>query len=294
VIAAAPRGWLIDVSIVLILIGALSKSAIVPMHFWLPGAMAAPTPVSAYLHAAAMVKAGVYLVARLAPGFAETPAWHPIVLTLGVASMLVAGWRALQVYDLKLLLAFGTVSQLGFIIVLVGTGSHDAALAGMTMMLAHALFKASLFMVVGIIDHATGTRDIRRLAGLGRRNKLLLLIGAGDNGKTTIVDAVVTALGDYAAQVSDQVLTAGVGDHPTEQMDLMGLWLAIMEELPGRRYVNVGRLKKVVGTSQYYDRDTDPDMAQEGMTGLQEFMVKPERRDQILERMEKTRKRIFG
>ena len=168
-IAAAPRGWLIDVAIVLILIGALSKSAIVPMHFWLPGAMAAPTPVSAYLHAAAMVKAGVYLVARLAPGFAETPAWRPIVLTLGVASMLVAGWRALRAYDLKLLLAFGTVSQLGFIIVLVGTGSHDAALAGMTMMLAHALFKASLFMVVGIIDHAAGTRDMRKLAHLGNR-----------------------------------------------------------------------------------------------------------------------------
>ena len=176
VIAAAPRGWLIDVSIVLILIGALSKSAIVPMHFWLPGAMAAPTPVSAYLHAAAMVKAGVYLVARLAPGFAETPAWHPIVLTLGVASMLVAGWRALQVYDLKLLLAFGTVSQLGFIIVLVGTGSHDAALAGMTMMLAHALFKASLFMVVGIIDHAAGTRDMRKLAHLGNRVPVLAAI----------------------------------------------------------------------------------------------------------------------
>ena len=80
----------------LILIGALSKSAIVPMHFWLPGAMAAPTPVSAYLHAAAMVKAGVYLVARLAPGFAETAAWHPIVLVLGIASMLLAGWRAFR------------------------------------------------------------------------------------------------------------------------------------------------------------------------------------------------------
>ena len=176
VIAAAPRGWLVDVAIVLILIGALSKSAIVPMHFWLPGAMAAPTPVSAYLHAAAMVKAGVYLVARLAPGFAETAAWHPIVLVLGIASMLLAGWRALQVYDLKLLLAFGTVSQLGFIIVLVGTGSHDAALAGTTMMLAHALFKASLFMVVGIIDHATRTRDIRKLAGLGNRVPVLAAI----------------------------------------------------------------------------------------------------------------------
>ncbi|WP_281182183.1 proton-conducting transporter membrane subunit, partial [Aldersonia kunmingensis] len=122
VIAEAPRGWLVNVAIVLILIGALSKSAIVPTHFWLPGAMAAPTPVSAYLHAAAMVKAGVYLVARLAPGFADIPPWRPMVLILGLASVLLAGWRALQANDLKLLLAFGTVSQLGLMILLVGLG----------------------------------------------------------------------------------------------------------------------------------------------------------------------------
>lgn len=171
--AQPPSGLAVNVAVVLILIGALSKSAVVPLHFWLPGAMAAPTPVSAYLHAAAMVKAGVYLIARLAPVFAENPVWHPLVLTLGVASMLLAGLRALEVVDLKLVLAFGTVSQLGFLVVLVGIGTPDAALAGVAMIVAHALFKACLFMVVGIIDHGAGTRDLRRLSGLGRRAPVL-------------------------------------------------------------------------------------------------------------------------
>jgi multicomponent Na+:H+ antiporter subunit A len=178
-IAAPPTGLAASVGVVLVLVGALSKSAIVPMHFWLPGAMAAPTPVSAYLHAAAMVKAGVYLVARLTPGFADAPPWRPIVVTLGLLTMLLAGWRAVREYDLKLILAFGTVSQLGLITLMVGAGGGDLMLAGLAMLCAHAMFKAALFMVVGIIDHATGTRDIRRLAGLGRRNKLLLLIGLG-------------------------------------------------------------------------------------------------------------------
>ncbi|GAA5101744.1 Na+/H+ antiporter subunit A [Nocardia iowensis] len=171
--AQPPTGLAVNVAVVLILIGALSKSAVVPLHFWLPGAMAAPTPVSAYLHAAAMVKAGVYLVARLAPVFADNPVWHPLVLTLGVASMLLAGLRSLEVVDLKLVLAFGTVSQLGFLIVLVGIGTPDAALAGIALIVAHALFKACLFMVVGIIDHGAGTRDLRRLSGLGRRAPVL-------------------------------------------------------------------------------------------------------------------------
>lgn len=171
-----PSGTAVTVAVVLLLVGALSKSAIVPLHFWLPGAMAAPTPVSAYLHAAAMVKAGVYLIARLAPAFADYPLWHPIVLTLGAATMILAGWRALQVTDLKLVLAFGTVSQLGFIVVLVGIGTPAAALAGVAMIVAHALFKAALFMVVGIIDHGAGTRDLRQLTGLGGREPRLLWI----------------------------------------------------------------------------------------------------------------------
>ena len=166
-VAAPPTGVAASVAVVLVLFGALSKSAIVPMHFWLPGAMAAPTPVSAYLHAAAMVKAGVYLVARMTPGFADLPPWRPMVVTLGVVTVLLAGWRAVREYDLKLILAFGTVSQLGLISVMVGTGGGDMMLAGLTMLCAHAMFKAALFMVVGVIDHATGTRDIRRLAWLG-------------------------------------------------------------------------------------------------------------------------------
>ena len=176
-VAAPPTGTAASVGVVLVLVGALSKSAIVPLHFWLPGAMAAPTPVSAYLHAAAMVKAGVYLVARMAPGFADAAPWRPMVITLGLLTMLMAGWRAVREYDLKLILAFGTVSQLGLITVMVGGGSGDLLLAGLAMLCAHAMFKAALFMVVGIIDHATGTRDIRRLAGLGRRSKPLLVIG---------------------------------------------------------------------------------------------------------------------
>lgn len=178
VIADAPSGWLPGVAIVLILIGALSKSAIVPMHFWLPGAMAAPTPVSGYLHAAAMVKAGIYLVARLAPGFADSGPWRATVITLGLLSMILAGWRALRAFDLKLILAFGTVSQLGFLMVLVGIGSEKAMLAGLTMVIAHAMFKAALFMVVGIIDHTTHTRDIRKLAHLGKRAPILGVIAA--------------------------------------------------------------------------------------------------------------------
>lgn len=176
-VANPPTGLAASVAVVLILIGALSKSAIVPMHFWLPGAMAAPTPVSAYLHAAAMVKAGVYLIARMTPGFSDAPEWRPTVITLGVLTMLLAGWRAIREYDLKLILAFGTVSQLGLITVMVGSGGSEMMLAGLAMLCAHAMFKAALFMVVGIIDHSTGTRDIRRLAWLGERSKPLLVIG---------------------------------------------------------------------------------------------------------------------
>jgi multicomponent Na+:H+ antiporter subunit A len=178
-IAAPPMGVAASVGVVLVLVGALAKSAIVPMHFWLPGAMAAPTPVSAYLHAAAMVKAGVYLVARMAPGFADSPPWRPTVITLGVLTMLLAGWRAVREYDLKLILAFGTVSQLGLITIMVGAGGGDMMLAGLAMLCAHAMFKAALFMVVGVIDHATGTRDIRRLAWLGHRSRGVFVISVG-------------------------------------------------------------------------------------------------------------------
>ncbi len=176
VLADPPTSTATTVAVLLVLVGALSKSALVPLHFWLPGAMAAPTPVSAYLHAASMVKAGVYLVALLAPAFAGTPGWHLVLLVLGSATMLLGGARALRQLDLKLLLAYGTVSQLGFLVVLVGLGTRTAALAALAMLLAHAAFKASLFLVVGVIDHRTGTRDLRELSGL--RHRMPVLAGA--------------------------------------------------------------------------------------------------------------------
>lgn len=176
ILAAAPTGAAVTTAVVLLLAGAVSKSALVPFHFWLPGAMAAPTPVSAYLHAAAMVKAGVYLVAVLAPAFAATPMWRPVLLVLGPVTMLLGGWRALRQHDLKLLLAFGTVSQLGFMITVAGLGTRAAALAGLAVLVGHALFKSALFMIVGIIDHQAGTRDLRGLSGVGRRQPVLAAV----------------------------------------------------------------------------------------------------------------------
>ncbi|WP_137845943.1 Na+/H+ antiporter subunit A [Microbacterium sp. 2FI] len=168
-LADAPTGPVVDAALVLILVGALSKSAIFPFHFWLPGAMAAPTPVSAYLHAAAMVKAGIYLIARLAPVFAIAPTWRPIVIGLGVFTMLLGGFQALRETDLKRVLAFGTVSQLGLLTVVLGYGTRDAALAGLALLLSHALFKSALFLVVGVIDRQLSTRDIGELSGVGRQ-----------------------------------------------------------------------------------------------------------------------------
>ncbi|MEE1618067.1 Na+/H+ antiporter subunit A [Brachybacterium sp. J153] len=164
-------------AMLLVLVGALSKSAIVPTHFWLPGAMAAPTPVSAYLHAAAMVKAGVYLILRSAPALSHLEAISILLAVLGAATMLLGGWRALRQTDIKLLLAYGTVSQLGFLTAISGLATEDAVLAGISMLLAHAVFKAPLFMVVGIIDKKFGTRDLRVLQDVGRVAPVVALIG---------------------------------------------------------------------------------------------------------------------
>ncbi len=125
----AATGTAVAGGVICVLVGALSKSALIPFHFWLPSAMAAPTPVSAYLHAAAMVKAGVYLVLRLAPGLADVDPWRLLVAVLAVATMLLGGVQALRQTDLKLVLAYGTVSQLGFMVLLAGAGTYDAALA---------------------------------------------------------------------------------------------------------------------------------------------------------------------
>ncbi|MGN7860391.1 Na+/H+ antiporter subunit A [Microbacterium sp. 22303] len=177
ILEIAPTGPVVDAAIVLLLVGALSKSAIFPFHFWLPGAMAAPTPVSAYLHAAAMVKAGIYLIARFAPVFALSGPWRPITITLGVFTMLLGGVQALRETDLKRILAFGTVSQLGFFTVVLGYGTPDAMLAGLALVISHALFKSALFLIVGVIDRQLSTRDVNEISGVGRQAPLLAISG---------------------------------------------------------------------------------------------------------------------
>ncbi|MQA09742.1 MAG: DUF4040 domain-containing protein [Pseudonocardiaceae bacterium] len=173
IVANPPSGPSVNVALILLLVGAFTKSAQVPFHPWLPGAMVAPAPVSAYLHAAAMVKAGIYLLARFAPAFGDVPAWWVPAVLIGGWSMIFAGYRALLATDLKELLAYGTVSQLGMLTVLVAVGERTAALAGGAMLLAHGLFKSALFLAAGVLDRQTGSRDIRELSGLGRRMPVL-------------------------------------------------------------------------------------------------------------------------
>ncbi len=153
-------------ALILILLGAFTKSAQFPFHFWLPHAMAAPTPVSAYLHSATMVKAGLFLMARMWPVLAGTPEWFYIVATTGLVTMVLGAVIALFKDDLKALLAFSTVSHLGLITMLLGFGTKIAAVAAVFHIINHATFKAALFMSAGIVDHEAHTRDIKRLGGL--------------------------------------------------------------------------------------------------------------------------------
>ena len=153
-------------ALILLLGGAFTKSAQFPFHFWLPNAMEAPTPVSAYLHSATMVKAGVYLVMRLNPAFGDTVAWETILPIFGGTTLIVGTLLAIRQTDLKLMLAYTTVSSLGLMVMLTGFGSEFAASAAILYLIAHSMFKGALFMVAGLIDHEAGTRDVTKLGGL--------------------------------------------------------------------------------------------------------------------------------
>lgn len=153
-------------TLLLILMGAFTKSAQFPFHFWLPNAMAAPTPVSAYLHSATMVKAGIFLLARLLPIFAGATLYHNLVTFIGLFTLCMAAFFAIFKEDLKGLLAYSTISHLGLIVCLLGIGSPLAVAAAIFHIINHATFKAALFMIAGIIDHESGTRDLRKLSGL--------------------------------------------------------------------------------------------------------------------------------
>ena len=161
----------------LVFIGAFTKSAQFPFHFWLPGAMKAPTPVSAYLHSATMVKAGIFLLLRFTPILGDTQAWSYTLMIVGGITMVYAALHSLFRTDLKGILAYSTISALGILTFLIGLGTKEALIAASTFIIAHALYKATLFLVAGIIDHETGTRDITKLSGL--RKVLLPVFFAG-------------------------------------------------------------------------------------------------------------------
>jgi multicomponent K+:H+ antiporter subunit A len=166
------------VMLILVAIGAFTKSAQFPFHIWLPEAMSAPTPASAYLHSATMVKAGIYLMARLNPALGQTEMWFWLLTLVGMATMLAGAYLGLKQNDIKALLAYSTISQLGILMAMIGQDIEIAFKALIIGILAHALYKSALFMVAGIVDHETGTRDLRRLGGLRRSMPYTFAVGA--------------------------------------------------------------------------------------------------------------------
>ncbi|MDR7127878.1 multicomponent Na+:H+ antiporter subunit A [Algoriphagus sp. 4150] len=167
-------GWIIG----LLFLGAFTKSAQFPFHFWLPGAMKAPTPVSTYLHSATMVKAGIYLLARFTPLLGSTPWWNTTLIIVGAVTMVYAALHSVLRIDMKGILAYSTIAALGILVFLIGLGTEEALLAASVFILVHALYKATLFLVTGIVDHETGTRDVTALGGL-RKVMMPVAIAAG-------------------------------------------------------------------------------------------------------------------
>ncbi|NUL46271.1 DUF4040 family protein [Cellulosimicrobium funkei] len=204
----------------LIAIAAMTKSAQFPFHSWLPDAMAAITPVSAYLHAAAVVKAGIFLLLRFSPAFHDNVLWSVLLVTAGLITALVGGWRALQQHDLKKLMAYSTVSQLGLIVAAIGTGTEAGIAAALIHTIAHALFKSGLFMMVGVVDHATGTRDLRQMPVLRRAlpgTFAVTVLGAGAMAGIPPLfgfvskESIFTALNAWSSDWA----SAGIGNLPS-------------------------------------------------------------------------------
>lgn len=207
--------------LILVLIGAFTKSAQVPFHIWLPNAMEAPTPISAFLHSATMVKAGLYLVGRLFPLFSGTALWFGLVSGVGVATLITGSLLAVKQDDLKALLAYSTISQLWLIMTLFGLGTPLATSAAVFHLFNHAAFKGALFMAVGIIDHETGTRDINLLGGLGKRMPITAAV-------TGIAAFAMAGLPPFSGFVSKELFYEATL-HPEFSGWLAGLlpWLSV-------------------------------------------------------------------
>jgi multicomponent Na+:H+ antiporter subunit A len=219
--------------VLLVLAGCFTKSAQVPFHFWLPNAMAAPTPVSAYLHSATMVKAGVYLIARLSPALAGTPVWIWTLTLVGGATMLLGAVWALRQTDIKSMLAYTTVSGLGSLVMFLGSNVPVAVVAASTFLIVHAFYKAALFLVIGIIEKQTGTREIDRLGGLGRALPVTwavtLLAGFAMAGFPPLLGFIGKELKyeGALAVASEPLLVAGVAVLSNAFMVAVGLAIAL-------------------------------------------------------------------
>ena len=223
--------------LVLVFAGAFTKSAQVPFHFWLPSAMEAPTPVSAYLHSATMVKAGIYLLARFSPVLGGSDLWLYVVTSFGAVTMLVSAYQALHQTDLKKILAYSTVSVLGTLTLLIGLGSKLAIQAAMVFLVAHILYKAALFLVAGSIDHETGTRDIRQLGGLRKTMPIICAgaaVGALSMAGLPPFFGFVGKEALYEALTHDNVLVTVVGVL-TSMLLFAVAWLAGSGRFPGTR-----------------------------------------------------------
>jgi len=239
--------------LILILAGAFTKSAQTPFHFWLPNAMEAPTPVSAYLHSATMVKAGVYLLARLSPVLAGSDLWFWSVTAVGTITMMTGAVLAIQELDLKRILAYSTVAALGVLVMLLGIGSTQAMAAAVTFLLAHALYKGALFLVAGAVDHATGTRDVEQLSGLGKSMPL------------TAAAAIITALSmaglpPFFGFIGKELLYEAVLHSPTKLVLVGAAVVASMLFFV---------VAMVVGIGPFFGRaDERANLAHEGPAGL--------------------------
>ncbi len=211
--------WLATATLALIMLGAFGKSAQFPFQFWLPGAMAAPTPVSTYLHSATMVKLGVFLSVRMFPVFHEMALWLPLVAGVGFFTMLLGAFLALKSNDLKEILAFSTVSQLGFLIGFYGLGGSQGLRLDLLHVLSHVFYKGALFMVAGIIDHAAGTRDVRKLGGLARHLPLTAASGL-------IAAAALAGIPLTTGFISKELMLAGLGHAYAEKGGLIVFFYA--------------------------------------------------------------------
>jgi multicomponent Na+:H+ antiporter subunit A len=237
--------------VALILLAAFTKSAQFPFHFWLPNAMQAPTPVSAYLHSATMVKAGVYLVARMTPLVGGTPVWIYSITTVGALTMIGASYRAVFESDLKRILAYSTISALGVLMLLLGIGTPQATTAALVYLLAHACYKGALFLVAGAVEHQTGTRDVRVLAGLRRAMPQTALAAM-------LAAASMAGIPLFVGFVAKEQFYDSVGS-----FSLFGLWPAVAVTAAVLTSVFLGGAGLIAGVSPFAGRAAAADETQE-------------------------------